>query len=299
MSGLSSCGNVRPGSSDSIIYPGGIYHPDCTALPESISHPASVSHTGGSVLPVSSVLPDCTALPDGTIHPGSLRLTSRAAKLAGITPGMKLLDVGCGTGASLEFLSRKYGALPFGIDSSHDMIRLARSRFTAAGMITVSASESASTSASILASASESASTSASILASASITASSSALASENTVSLTVCGADALPFPDAFFDAVICECTLSIFADAGDIYLEMFRVLKQNGMFISSDICETGRVEELQTSLDKSGFDLFRFEDHRSALVTYIAELNCFQTGWRPPSSMKNVTYYLAICKRR
>jgi len=60
-----------------------------------------------------------------SMHPGGLRLTDRAARLASITQGMMLLDVGCGAGVSLEFLSRKFGIIPLGIDISADMISIA------------------------------------------------------------------------------------------------------------------------------------------------------------------------------
>lgn len=65
----------------------------------------------------------------GSMHPGGLRLTSRAARLAALAPGMKLLDIGCGGGATLGYLQEKYGVEPFGIDSSEELITRARARY--------------------------------------------------------------------------------------------------------------------------------------------------------------------------
>ena len=69
---------------------------------------------------------------DESMHPGGLRLTDRAARLAGIEPGMKLLDVGCGIGQSLEYLYNKFGIIPSGIDISEKAIAMARKRLPSA-----------------------------------------------------------------------------------------------------------------------------------------------------------------------
>jgi ubiquinone/menaquinone biosynthesis C-methylase UbiE len=61
-------------------------------------------------------------------HPGGLRLTDRAARLAGLSPEMKLLDIGCGNGESLGHLSAKFGIIPYGIDISDEAIECARQK---------------------------------------------------------------------------------------------------------------------------------------------------------------------------
>ena len=60
-----------------------------------------------------------------SLHPGGLALTVDAADRAGLKYGDKVLDIGCGTGASLHILSEKYGIIPYGMDISEDIIRLA------------------------------------------------------------------------------------------------------------------------------------------------------------------------------
>ena len=61
-------------------------------------------------------------------HPGGLRLTDRAARLAGVSCGQKLLDIGCGSGLSLAYLASKFGVTPHGIDISNKLIGFARQR---------------------------------------------------------------------------------------------------------------------------------------------------------------------------
>jgi arsenite methyltransferase len=80
---------------------------------------------------VSGVLPDddlkaCCAqlyesdavrwLLDGELHPGGERLTLRLAALAGVTPGQRVVDVACGSGATALLLARELGCATVGID---------------------------------------------------------------------------------------------------------------------------------------------------------------------------------------
>lgn len=58
-----------------------------------------------------------TALGD-TLRPGGFSLTDRLATLAGVHPGWRVLDVGCGTGATVLHLRQRYGASAFGCDRS-------------------------------------------------------------------------------------------------------------------------------------------------------------------------------------
>jgi ubiquinone/menaquinone biosynthesis C-methylase UbiE len=52
------------------------------------------------------------------MHPGGLRLTDRAARLAGVFAGARVLDLGCGDGATAAFLTEKFSAEVTGVDSA-------------------------------------------------------------------------------------------------------------------------------------------------------------------------------------
>jgi ubiquinone/menaquinone biosynthesis C-methylase UbiE len=53
-----------------------------------------------------------------SLHPGGLKLTERAARIAQLNEGSKVLDIGCGSGISDLFLACKYGCNVTGIDPS-------------------------------------------------------------------------------------------------------------------------------------------------------------------------------------
>ncbi|MBG0776618.1 MAG: methyltransferase domain-containing protein [Desulfovibrionaceae bacterium] len=51
-----------------------------------------------------------------TLRPGDFALTDRAAALAGLAPGWRVLDAGCGTGATVRRLRARHGARALGLD---------------------------------------------------------------------------------------------------------------------------------------------------------------------------------------
>lgn len=61
-----------------------------------------------------------------TIRPGGLALTGRAADYCRLTAGDRILDVGCGTGATAAFLQTRYGARVIGMDFSSVLLGDAR-----------------------------------------------------------------------------------------------------------------------------------------------------------------------------
>lgn len=59
------------------------------------------------------------------LRPGGLELTLRGAALAELKTGDAVLDVGCGQGASLEYLERELGIVPCGVDISQNAVQRA------------------------------------------------------------------------------------------------------------------------------------------------------------------------------
>ncbi len=60
------------------------------------------------------------------LRPGGLELTRRALKLCALPPGARLLDLGCGTGATIRMLIDEWHLAAFGIDRSAELLRRAR-----------------------------------------------------------------------------------------------------------------------------------------------------------------------------
>ncbi len=53
----------------------------------------------------------------GVMRPGGLFLTSKAIRSCGFQPGARVVDLGCGTGVSVEYLRDSLGLAAIGIDS--------------------------------------------------------------------------------------------------------------------------------------------------------------------------------------
>lgn len=60
----------------------------------------------------------------GSMHPGGLRLTDRAVRLAALGAGMRVADIGCGTGTTAAFLTEKYKLNMVGLDISDTLITI-------------------------------------------------------------------------------------------------------------------------------------------------------------------------------
>lgn len=60
------------------------------------------------------------------IRPGGLGLTRRAMELCPLRAGARVLDVGCGAGATLEYLLDTHRVTPFGVDPSARLLGEAR-----------------------------------------------------------------------------------------------------------------------------------------------------------------------------
>ncbi len=70
-----------------------------------------------------------------TIRPGGLALTRRAMALCGFKTGARVLDAGCGTGATVAYLKNHRGLNAFGLDLSRKLLREGRSRSTRLALV--------------------------------------------------------------------------------------------------------------------------------------------------------------------
>jgi len=62
------------------------------------------------------------------IRPGALTLTEKAMKYCGFAPGSVIVDVGCGSCGTVEYLRAVYGVRAYGIDSSEVLLAAGRKR---------------------------------------------------------------------------------------------------------------------------------------------------------------------------
>ncbi|MGD9333030.1 MAG: class I SAM-dependent methyltransferase [Desulfobacterales bacterium] len=69
-----------------------------------------------------------------TLHPGGFALTRRTAELAGLQPGMSILDVSSGRGTQAIFYAREFGVAVTGLDIAEDMIQTASRKAKQAGL---------------------------------------------------------------------------------------------------------------------------------------------------------------------
>jgi ubiquinone/menaquinone biosynthesis C-methylase UbiE len=69
-----------------------------------------------------------------TLHPGGFALTRRTAEVAGLRPGLRVLDVSSGRGTQAVFYAVEYGVDVTGVDLSPEMVRKATERAASAGV---------------------------------------------------------------------------------------------------------------------------------------------------------------------
>lgn len=63
-----------------------------------------------------------------TIRPGGFRLTNRALEFCDFKEGDKILDIGCGMGATVKYIQDNYGLQTIGIDASDKLLRYGRNK---------------------------------------------------------------------------------------------------------------------------------------------------------------------------
>ncbi len=134
-----------------------------------------------------------------SLHPGGLAATATLLDESGVPPGSRLLDLGCGTGASSWLAAERSGLLVIGLDPSEAALRRARSR--GHGRDGAAPSD------------------------------------ADSQPDPTFVGgiATELPFADGSFDAVLAECVLSTL-DKPRALDEVRRVLVPGGRLLLSDM---------------------------------------------------------------
>ena len=64
-----------------------------------------------------------------TLRPGGFRLTETAVRYCGLTPADEVLDLGCGRGATVNYLHEVHGICAVGLDPSEKLIEDAKSNY--------------------------------------------------------------------------------------------------------------------------------------------------------------------------
>jgi arsenite methyltransferase len=219
------------------------------------------------------------------VRPGGLALTQRALTFCRLPAGTRVLDVGCGTGATVEFLCQEQHHAAFGIDTSSLLLR--------------------------------------------------EGIVRRPDLAILRASAEKLPFPDRSFNALFCECVLSLLHDPAPSLKEFARVLNPGGYLILSDVyarmpdeasslqhlpvrcCIKGAVGRTQVvaMVEESGLTAVIWEDH-SALLKQLAGQLIFTFGslnafWAATCSVEDPEviqetvkrarpgYYLLIARRK
>jgi len=175
------------------------------------------------------------------LRPGGLALTRRLLALSGLSPGARVLDAGCGQGASLALLRDEGGFAAVGLDPSTLLLSEAAGRGpVASGM------------------------------------------------------AEALPFADGAFHAVLCECVLSLTRDKDAVLGSFHRALSPGGLLLLTDMfrkegpepsppggaggaggCLDGAepLDHVFARLSRAGFKRIHFENRDKDLKELAARL--------------------------
>jgi SAM-dependent methyltransferase len=176
------------------------------------------------------------------IRPGGFELTARGLAHCRLAPDARILDVGCGTGATVDYL-RRCGLAAMGLDLSAVLIEKGRRTYGGSPLVRACAEQ--------------------------------------------------LPTADDCFDAVLCECVLSLCPDPLHVLREMRRVLQPDGYLVLTDVyargkrsatwagrptlrcCLQGAVNRSVTEdrITASGFDPLLWEDHSARLTRLAARL--------------------------
>lgn len=150
------------------------------------------------------------------LRPGGLGLTRESAVKAGLQPGDRVLDVGCGYGAAAEMLAREFSVCSRGLDLDFQLLR------------------------------------------------------SGSDIPAVQATAQTMPFRSASFNALFCECVLSLTPDMAATLAEFQRVLEPGGVLVLCDIYprETKYSDQLKKIPLACGFRKAVGREEMEALVT-------------------------------
>jgi ubiquinone/menaquinone biosynthesis C-methylase UbiE len=177
-----------------------------------------------------------------TLRPGGLILTERALDFCALPLGAWVLDVGCGTGATVQYL-QNCGYRAGGVDLSALLLQAGRQRSSALSFIQADGAH--------------------------------------------------LPLAKGQADAILAECSLSVFGEADVALAEFCRLLRRGGYLVMSDLyarnpaglaalqalplasCLSGAMSQMDwvARLAASGFDLMVWEDHSELLRRLAGQL--------------------------
>lgn len=122
--------------------------------------------------------------------------------------------------------------------------------------------------------------------------------------------AEALPFQTESFDALLCECVLSVVDDRHSALGEFARVLKQGGYLLLSDVfAETTESKaflsrrSLDGALRDLGFTVLLWEEHRKVLREFIARTILAgkplpYSGCKGGPAGRDISYFLLTARK-
>lgn len=190
-------------------------------------------------------------------HPGGIRLTENAIRYCAFPQRALILDLGCGSGATLDYLSRTHGFRTFGVDKA-----VANRNHCEAHRTDRDKTD---------------------------IREHSDPSRWDSGVRLSYvirAQAEHLPVAAASVDGVLMECSLSLMDDREAVLTECRRVLTPGGRLIVSDVVARGeparlqgclgridRREDLTALLERNGFAIELCEDHSDDLPGFWGQL--------------------------
>ena len=212
------------------------------------------------------------------IRPGGLALTERALEICDLSRGSRIVDIGCSTGETMEYLVRTGIHHVVGLDYSGSLLR----------EITVPVLQGR----------------------------------------LVNAQAEILPFKKGSFDALFCECVLSILTDRLAALNEFARTLKQGAFLIASDLFDRTYPDQnlpeprshiiltdrlltkgnLLRVLTRLGFSILLWEEHKQILIDFVARM--ILAGTRLPDQWRRmmgqerktdrlkISYFLLVAKK-